>query len=114
MKNGIAMISNFSMPVNSLSATDSTGTCVMVNRKVRTVRPSEMEIGMPVSIRTSSREKMMMPLMVGPSGLGGLGFFVQAVHMAVVVVRQLTGAHEAQATCRKRKHISEEPSGMAL
>ena len=26
MKNGIAMISNFSMPVNSFSATDSIGT----------------------------------------------------------------------------------------
>ena len=32
MKNGIAMISNFSMPVNSFSATDSIGTVVIVNR----------------------------------------------------------------------------------
>jgi len=32
MKNGIAMISNRSMPVNSLSATDSIGTVVIVNR----------------------------------------------------------------------------------
>ena len=32
--------------------------------------------------------------------------------MAVVVVRQLTGLEEVQATCRKRKHIRYEPSGM--
>ena len=59
MKNGIAMISNFSMPVNSFSATDSIGTVVMKNRNVSTVRPSEIEIGMPVSISTISRPKMM-------------------------------------------------------
>ena len=54
MKNGIAMISNFSMPVNSLSATDSIGTWVRKNRNERTVRPSEIEIGMPVSISATS------------------------------------------------------------
>jgi hypothetical protein len=67
MKNGIAMISNFSMPVNSFSATDSSGTWVNMNRKVRTVRPSEIEIGMPVSIRTSSRTKMMVAFISLPS-----------------------------------------------
>ena len=65
MKNGIAMISNFSMPVNSFSATDSIGTWVIVNRKVSTVRPSEIEIGMPVSIRTTSRPKMMRAFIAG-------------------------------------------------
>ena len=65
MKNGIAMISNFSMPVNSFNATASTGTLVKVNRKVSTVRPSEMEMGMPVSIRVSNRQKMMRVFMVG-------------------------------------------------
>ncbi len=60
MKNGIAMISKFSMPVNSFSATASIGTFVIVNRKVSTVRPSAIEIGMPVSISTISRPKMMM------------------------------------------------------
>ena len=43
MKNGIAMISNFSMPVNSFSATDSIGTWVNANRKVSTVSPSEID-----------------------------------------------------------------------
>jgi len=66
MKNGIAMISNFSMPVNSLSATDSIGTCVIVKRKVSTVRPSEIEIGMPVSIKASSKPKMMSALIACP------------------------------------------------
>jgi hypothetical protein len=66
MKNGIAMISNFSMPVNSFSATDSMGTSVRKNRKVRTVRPSEIEIGMPVSISTTSRPKMMAVFMRPP------------------------------------------------
>ena len=32
MKKGIAMISNFSIPVKSFSATDSMGTLVIVNR----------------------------------------------------------------------------------
>ena len=58
MKNGMAMISNFSMPVKSFRATDSSGTSVIVNRKVSTVRPSEIEIGMPVSMRTANRPKM--------------------------------------------------------
>ncbi len=66
MKNGIAMISNFSMPVKSLSATDSIGTWVRKNRKESTVRPSEMEIGMPVSMRVSSNTKMIMVFMTGP------------------------------------------------
>ena len=65
MKNGIAMISNFSMPVNSLSATDSSGTWVIVNRKVSTVRPSEIEIGMPVSMRMASRPKITRAFMTG-------------------------------------------------
>ena len=63
MKNGIAMISNFSIPVNSLSATDSIGTWVRTNRNERTVRPREIEIGMPVSISTTNSVKMRMVFM---------------------------------------------------
>ena len=66
MKNGIAMISNFSMPVKSFSATDSSGTFVIVKRNVSTVRPSEIEIGIPVSIRAISRPKMTTPVMIAP------------------------------------------------
>ena len=66
MKKGIAMISNFSMPVKSLRATDSIGTWVMVKRKVSTVSPSAMDTGMPVSIRASSRPKMIAPFMDAP------------------------------------------------
>ena len=62
MKNGIAMISNFSMPVKSFSATDSIGTVVMKNRNDSTVRPSEIEIGMPVSISRISSPKIMAAL----------------------------------------------------
>ena len=64
MKNGIAMISKLSSPVNSLSATDSVGTSVSVNMKVSTVRPSAIETGMPVNISDSSsanRIKARMP-----------------------------------------------------
>ncbi|HSS71334.1 MAG TPA: hypothetical protein VLQ46_11890 [Casimicrobiaceae bacterium] len=53
------MISNFSMPVKSFSATDWMGTLVMKNRYVRTVSPSEIEIGIPVSIRPNSSAKMI-------------------------------------------------------
>jgi len=65
MKNGIAMISNRSMPVNSFSATDSIGTVVIAKRYVSTVRPSEIEIGMPVSISPISSEKMIHALLIG-------------------------------------------------
>jgi len=58
MKKGIAMISKRSMPVNSFSATACRGTSVIVNRKASTVRPSAMEIGMPVSMSAMSRPKM--------------------------------------------------------
>ena len=64
MKNGIAMISKFSMPVKSFKPTASIGTCVIVNRKVSTVRPSAIEIGMPVSISAISRPKMMAAVIV--------------------------------------------------
>ena len=57
MKNGIAMIPNFSMPVNSFSATDSIGTVRHENRNVSTVRPSEIEIGMPVSISSEQQSE---------------------------------------------------------
>ena len=59
MKNGIAMISNRSMPVNNFSATEVIGTVVIVNRKVSTVSPSEIETGMPVSISPKSSRKMI-------------------------------------------------------
>ncbi|KFB70308.1 MAG: hypothetical protein AW09_004612 [Candidatus Accumulibacter phosphatis] len=64
MKNGMAMISNFSMPVNSLRATDSSGTWVNRKRKLSTVRPSEIEIGMPVSISTSRMMNMIEAFMI--------------------------------------------------
>ena len=65
IKNGIAIISKLSIPVKSLSATASIGTVVITNRKLSTVRPSAIEIGMPVSISAISRPKMMA-LFIGP------------------------------------------------
>ncbi len=59
MKNGIAMTSKRSMPVNSFSATEVIGTVVIVNRKVSTVRPSEIDTGMPVSISPNSSRNMI-------------------------------------------------------
>ena len=59
MKNGIAMISNFSMPVNSFNATASTGTSVSRYRNISTVRPSAIDTGMPVSINAISRQNTM-------------------------------------------------------
>ena len=58
MKNGIAMISKLSIPLNNFSATASIGTCVIVYMKVSTVSPSAIETGMPVSISAISRPKM--------------------------------------------------------
>ena len=62
MKNGIAMMPKLSRPENSFKPTLSIGTSVIVNRKVSTVRPSEIEIGMPVSIRPNSSPKMRAAL----------------------------------------------------
>ena len=58
MKNGIAMISNFSMPVKSFSATAWIGTSVKVKRKISTVRPRAMDTGIAVSISAMSKKKM--------------------------------------------------------
>src|SRR5690349_368322 len=106
MKNGIAMISNFSMPVKSLSATDSIGTVVIANRYVSTVRPSEMEIGMPVSIRPTRRAKMIHGLATGtpasfsPTGMPMARIGISPGQRAVLgceagAMRQLAGAPEA-------------------
>ncbi len=62
MKNGIAMIPKLSRPENSLRPTLSIGTSVMVKRKVSTVRPSEIETGMPVSISANSSPKIRAAL----------------------------------------------------
>ena len=110
MKNGIAMISKLSIPVNSLSATASIGTCVITNRKLSTVRPSAIEIGMPVSISAISRPKIRAlfiahhpwPIL---GDIGGVEVVLHALDLAGVMMRQLAGPPKAQATCRKRKHI---------
>ncbi len=60
MKNGMAMMENESRPVNRRCDTISMGIVVMVNRNASTVRPSAIEIGMPVSISDSRRAKTMM------------------------------------------------------
>ena len=62
MKNGIAMISNFSMPVNSFSATDSIGTVVMREEVGEHGQAERDRIGIPVSIRANSRAKMIQAL----------------------------------------------------
>ena len=158
MKNGIAMISNFSMPVNSFSATDSIGTVGHREQEVSTVRPSEIEIGMPVSISAEQqreddprvgernagelqrdrnaddqdrqqrrparrvrghdrRDDAHRGLPVAAPGAGRRhrrrSTSLDALDVRDVVVRQLAGARRTcQATCRKRKHIRYEPSGM--
>ena len=83
MKNGIAMISNFSMPVKSFSATDSIGTVVIVNRYVSTVRPSEIEIGIPVSIRPNSSAKMIQAFAIGtPASFSTTGMAISTGGMS--------------------------------
>ena len=61
MKNGIAMMANWSSPVNRRCDTNSIGMLVMKNRNASTVRPSAIEIGMPVSMSTISNGKMIQP-----------------------------------------------------
>ena len=59
MKNGIAMISKLSRPVNSFIDTASIGTSVRMNRNVSTVRPSAIDTGMPVTMNAISRTKIV-------------------------------------------------------
>src|SRR5437762_10117330 len=94
MKNGIAMISNFSMPVNNFNATDWIGTSVIVNRYVSTVRPSEIEIGIPVNISPNSSPKMVHGLAIGtPASLKATGVRTSATGMiAGHAVRRGAGA----------------------
>ena len=83
MKNGIAMISNFSMPVKSFSATDSIGTVVIVKRYVSTVRPSEIEIGIPVSIRPNRSAKMIHGLAIAtPASFSPTGIPIRSGGMS--------------------------------
>ena len=96
MKKGIAMISNFSIPVNSLSATDSIGTWVMVNKKFSTVRPSEMEIGMPVSV-TGSLQGTAQAFQASLKGLGLLLLLAaRAGSGELQGIRRLDAGHRAQ------------------
>src|SRR5215471_12959618 len=60
MKNGIAMISKLSRPVNSFIDTDSIGTSLRMNRNVSTVRPSAIETGMPVSMKAISSTNIVI------------------------------------------------------
>ena len=62
MKNGIAMIGKLLSPSNSFNPTLAIGTSLRKKKKLMTVRPSAIEIGMPVSISTTSSEKMMSAL----------------------------------------------------
>ena len=81
---------------------------VITNRKLSTVRPSAIEIGMPVSISAISRPKMMALFIAAPSGqiawlAAGLSTTPSTwpgSWCGSSPVRQ-----NAQATCRKRKHI---------
>ena len=69
MKNGMAMISNFSMPVNNFSATDSSGTSVKPNKNDNTVRPRAIDTGMPVTIRAVRIRKIRAAFIYWPAFL---------------------------------------------
>src|SRR6516164_2123609 len=60
MKNGIAMISKLSKPVNSFIDTDMIGTSLRMNKKVKTVSPSAIETGMPVTMNAISSTKIVI------------------------------------------------------
>ena len=106
MKNGIAMISKLSIPVNSFSATASIGTCVITNRKLSTVRPSAIEIGMPVSISAISSAEDQRAVHRGRVSSAarspGRGRALDdTFDMARIVMRQLAGAPE------RPRHLQE-------
>src|SRR4051812_21917831 len=70
MKNGIAMIGKLLSPSNSFNPTLAIGTSLRKKKKLITVRPSAIEIGMPVSISSTSSEKMMRALIGAPPAPG--------------------------------------------
>jgi hypothetical protein len=59
---------------------------------------------------------MRMQVVLHPEDIdsSAIGILLDSVDVAVIVMRQFAGPDEAPVTCRKRKHISDEPSGMAL
>ena len=74
-----------------MSATDSIGTVVIVNRYVSTVRPSEIEIGIPVSIRPNSSAKMIHAFAIGtPASFNTTG-------MAIITGGRSAGQRGASA-----------------
>src|ERR1700733_14261222 len=93
MKNGIAIMPKLSRPENSFRPTLSIGTSVIVNRNIKTVRPSEIEIGMPVSIRANSRPKMRAALISGFSHRNRRSgrHHLDAIDIGGVVMRQFAG-----------------------
>ena len=122
------MISKRSMPVNSFSATDSIGTWVMVNTKVNTVRPSAIEIGMPVSMSAMSRPKMIAEVIAQrlPARAPRMevvlrqrrwtrdvlvGDLLDARHLGRVVMRQFARAHEVPRHLQEAKAHQSRPAG---
>jgi hypothetical protein len=108
MKKGIAMISNFSMPVKSFRATDSIGTWVMVKRKVSTVRPRAMDIGMPVSIKAKENAEDDLGVSLASRTVGEAVVIFScwrrlfdAIDMAVIVMRQVAGPDEIHHDLKK-------------
>src|SRR5512139_3168577 len=63
MKNGMAMMANWSSPVNRRCDTISTGMVEKAYRNASTDMPSAMEIGMPVISNTINSTKMISALM---------------------------------------------------
>src|SRR5215470_3033119 len=93
MKNGIAMISNLSRPVNSFSATEAVGSLVIVKKKLSTVRPRAIDTGMPVSINATRSVKMMSAFMSEPLRPPAV-LDVQVLDVRDLVVRQRARAPE--------------------
>src|SRR5690606_24317806 len=58
-KYGIAKITNFSMPVKSLSEIEAIGIEMNANRKAKTVSPRAIETGIPVTRSAARMAKMM-------------------------------------------------------
>ena len=108
MKNGIAMISKLLDPGEQLERHRlDRHRASSMNRKVSTVRPSAIEIGMPVSISAISRPKMMADVHRATS----LRRCCRASRRRCPRPGRDHGAatrrcaRNDQATCRKRKHI---------
>src|SRR5579885_1859443 len=105
MKNGIAMISKLSSPVNSFIDTDSIGTLVRMKVKVSTVSTRAIDTGMPVTMKEMSRKKSV-------SARSHCGSTIVPVACATQMAKMQSGASISASASGFDQRLGTSPCGL--